>query len=162
MAKGKYVGVSGVARKVKKQYIGVGGVARKIKKGYIGVGGVARQYWSSGISVTITGNGDYTYNKTTYNRAYVTVNGTKYRTATTLSLDAGTVVTCGVYGSGTTAYAEYWGRIYYNGNSVAESRYSDTAGTYALTITKPTTINLDVILQTANSNAFYGVITITD
>lgn len=47
MAKGVYIGVGGVARKVKKMYIGVGGVARKVKKAYIGVGGVARVFWSS-------------------------------------------------------------------------------------------------------------------
>ena len=32
----------------KKGYVGVGGVARKLKKGYIGVGGVARPCWSGG------------------------------------------------------------------------------------------------------------------
>ena len=46
MAKAQYIGVSGVARKVKKNYIGVSAVARKVKKGYIGVGGVARQYFA--------------------------------------------------------------------------------------------------------------------
>lgn len=48
MAKKAYVGVDGVARKIKKGYIGVGGLARKIKKGYIGVGGVARPFWGGG------------------------------------------------------------------------------------------------------------------
>ena len=33
MAKGAYVGVDGVARKVKKIYTGVDNVARKVKKG---------------------------------------------------------------------------------------------------------------------------------
>lgn len=47
MAKGMYLGVGGVARKVKKTYIGINGVARKIKKIYIGVGNVARLSWSS-------------------------------------------------------------------------------------------------------------------
>ena len=48
MAKKGYVGVGGVARKLKKGYVGVGGVARRLKKGYIGVGGVARPCWSGG------------------------------------------------------------------------------------------------------------------
>lgn len=48
MAKGVYVGVGGVARKVKKIYVGVDGVARKVKRGYIGVGGVARLFFSGG------------------------------------------------------------------------------------------------------------------
>ena len=47
MAKRAYIGVDGVARKIKKGYIGVDGVARKIKKAYIGVGGVARLCWST-------------------------------------------------------------------------------------------------------------------
>ena len=48
MAKGAYIGVGGVARKVKKGYIGVGSAARKIKRAYIGVGGIARPCWSGG------------------------------------------------------------------------------------------------------------------
>ena len=48
MAKGAYIGVNNVARKIKKGYIGVNGLARRIKKAYIGVGGVARPCWSSG------------------------------------------------------------------------------------------------------------------
>lgn len=48
MAKKAYIGVGGVARKVKKGYIGVDGVARKIKKAYIGIGGVARPCWGGG------------------------------------------------------------------------------------------------------------------
>lgn len=48
MAKGAYIGASGVARKIKKGYIGVSDVARKIKKAYIGVGGVARLCWGGG------------------------------------------------------------------------------------------------------------------
>ena len=48
MAKRVYIGVGGVARKVRRGYIGVGNVARKIKKAYIGVGGVARPFWAGG------------------------------------------------------------------------------------------------------------------
>ena len=51
MAKNAYIGVGGVARKVKAPYIGVGGVAKKVKSGYIGVGGVARQFYQSGIPI---------------------------------------------------------------------------------------------------------------
>lgn len=51
MAKAQYVGVNGVARKVKQPYIGVGDVARKVKNGYVGVSGVARQFFGGGIEV---------------------------------------------------------------------------------------------------------------
>ena len=47
MAKGAYVGVDGVAHKVKKIYTGVDNVAKQVKKGYVGVGGVARPFFSS-------------------------------------------------------------------------------------------------------------------
>ena len=51
MAKGYYIGVDGVARKVTKQYTGVDGVARKVKRAYVGVSAVARQYWGEEIPI---------------------------------------------------------------------------------------------------------------
>ena len=48
MAKKTYIGVDGVARKIKKGFIGIDDFARKIKKAYIGIGGVARPFWSGG------------------------------------------------------------------------------------------------------------------
>ena len=56
MAKGVYIGVNNVARKVKKSYIGVGNVARKIKKAYIGVNGVARECYPDAL--WLYNNGD--------------------------------------------------------------------------------------------------------
>lgn len=50
MAKGQWVGVNGVARKVKTKYVGVSGVARQIKAGWVGVAGVARQYFNAGYT----------------------------------------------------------------------------------------------------------------
>ena len=50
MAKGCYIGVDSVAKKVKKGYIGVDGVAKKIKKAYIGdENGIARLCWESSV-----------------------------------------------------------------------------------------------------------------
>lgn len=54
MAKGIYIGVNSLARKVKKAYFGVNNVARKIKKIYIGVGGVAKLVYGSEPSVIST------------------------------------------------------------------------------------------------------------
>ena len=39
MAKAMYVGIGGVARKVKNGYLGVGGVTRFVRRGYLGVSG---------------------------------------------------------------------------------------------------------------------------
>lgn len=55
MKHGAYIGVSGVARKIKKIYVGVNGIARKVKKAYIGVGGVARLCFSGGGEVVYSG-----------------------------------------------------------------------------------------------------------
>lgn len=52
MAKNAYIGVNGVARKVKKGYIGVDGVARKVKSGFIGVDNVSRQFFSGGTPLS--------------------------------------------------------------------------------------------------------------
>lgn len=54
MGKGMYIGVDGIARKVKKLYTGVENKAHKVKKAYIGVGGVARPCFS-GEELVITG-----------------------------------------------------------------------------------------------------------
>lgn len=54
MTKALYVGVNGVARKVKAIYVGVNGVARKVKNGYVGVNGVARQFFAGVEMVTVT------------------------------------------------------------------------------------------------------------
>ena len=48
MGKGAYIGVGGVAKKVKKMYVGVGGVAKKVKKAYVGVNGVAKLWYLYG------------------------------------------------------------------------------------------------------------------
>lgn len=46
MAKGIYLGIDSLSRKVKKMFVGVEGVARKVKKGYVGVNGIARLFFS--------------------------------------------------------------------------------------------------------------------
>lgn len=48
MAKTMLVGVSNVARKVKKMYVGVENAARRVKKGYIGIGNLARLFYTMG------------------------------------------------------------------------------------------------------------------
>jgi hypothetical protein len=58
MAKGIYLGIGGVARKVKQPYVGINGVARKVTKGYIGVGGVARLFYSGSTPINTLSVGD--------------------------------------------------------------------------------------------------------
>lgn len=54
MAKGVYIGVGNVAKKVKKMYIGVDGKARKVKKAYIGVDGVARLFYEKKYTLDLS------------------------------------------------------------------------------------------------------------
>lgn len=55
MAKGMYVGVNGVAKKVKTMYVGVGGVAKRVKRAYIGVNGVAKLFYLNSGTITSKG-----------------------------------------------------------------------------------------------------------
>lgn len=79
MTKAMYIGVDGVARKVKAIYVGVDGVARKVKSGYVGVDGVARQFYTSAVTVTINqpANGTITanYNGTNYTSSFTVTHG---------------------------------------------------------------------------------------
>ena len=60
MAVREYIGVSGVARKIKEQWLGVSGVARRVVNGYIGIGGVARKFFSAPYWTFETGSGSVT------------------------------------------------------------------------------------------------------
>lgn len=64
MAAAQYIGVDGVARKVKGQYVGVDGVARRVKNGYIGVDGVARKCYSGYTTIVKSGTDDFDSNGT--------------------------------------------------------------------------------------------------
>ena len=69
MGKGAFVGVDGIARKIKGGYVGIDNVARKIKKAYVGVGGVARPCWSGGeLTYYGTATGLTPYNSNYANR----------------------------------------------------------------------------------------------
>ena len=43
----KYMGVSGIRRKIKEEYMGVSGTRRKIKEEYMGVSGTRRLVYKS-------------------------------------------------------------------------------------------------------------------
>lgn len=68
MAKKMYIGVNGVARKVKTPYIGVDSKARKVKAGYIGVNGVARKFYEGSAPLSELPVGS---------SVYLNVNGTR-------------------------------------------------------------------------------------
>ena len=74
MAKGIYVGVGGIAKKVSKEYVGVGGISRKVSKGYVGVGGVARECFSGETTwkkYSVIKNGTFVSNTTNVNGNYI-------------------------------------------------------------------------------------------
>ena len=54
MAKGTYLGVNDIARKLKSAYLGVDGVARKLTKAYVGdESGIAKLAWSSNADTLV-------------------------------------------------------------------------------------------------------------
>lgn len=56
MSKNLYIGIDGVARRVKRAYIGVDGVARRVKAGYRGANGLARQFFKAeSLKITVDG-----------------------------------------------------------------------------------------------------------
>lgn len=73
MAKGIYLGIDSLSRKVKKMYLGIEGVARKVKKGYVGVAGVARLFFSGGGIPSFLGRFEPTFD----HHNYAAVAGTK-------------------------------------------------------------------------------------
>lgn len=73
MAKSAYIGVDGIARKVKKMYVGVDGKARKVKKGYVGVGGAARPFFLSGGETLVYYGKATSLSRTGYNYASANV-----------------------------------------------------------------------------------------
>lgn len=99
MSKAAYIGVGGVARKVKKMYVGVDGVARKVKKGYVGVNGVAQQFFAARYF-------EYTG---TYTESDITIDGKAYKLYTltssgTLNCSEGRFWMCGGGAGGQTGY----------------------------------------------------------
>lgn len=107
-----YIGVNGIARKVKKMYIGVDGKARKIKKAYIGdANNIARMFFGgldvATMNITYTGN---------YTDQDVTMNGAKYRLLTltssgTLTLEKSVVGDVWMCGGGKTPTASTTGSV---------------------------------------------------
>lgn len=118
---GQFVGVSGVARKVKNQMVGVSGVARKVKTGYVGVSGVARKFTAPSVAtITLIGKCSST---TQDGYVDVVINGTHYSSYTstrTLTLAVGTVISCEVINGGVSPY------ITVNGTTVSNSTYNYT------------------------------------
>ena len=96
MAKGAYVGVDGVARKIKKGYVGVDSKARKIKKAYVGIGGVARPCWGGGLehygSITPLSQGRYQLAATSVGRYALFGGGWSPSSSHSSTVDAYTVI----------------------------------------------------------------------
>lgn len=154
MSKREYIGVGGVARRVKKQYVGVGGVARRVKKAYIGVDGVARMCFLSGYVWDVYNAVETkTYTWDVYKVAYtygdwkaynygavsLTVSGGeemgKKGVCSTPSITARTISTSGDTGLSHTQYAE----IAYN----ATTKVGTVEGTYMTQIKNVLPIDID-------------------
>ena len=117
----------------------VGGTVYTIKEGKTMVDGTAYSIkFASDVVVTITGTGNST-------NAYVTINGTKYTSAETVKVTAGTEIYC---------YARYIpstgnGGVYLNGTQLKTSAYTFDAGS-----------DVSIALK-YNSISYYGTAKIT-
>lgn len=163
MAKGMYMGVLGVARKIKTPYMGVLGVGRKVKNAYIGVGGVARGCFVNGVKVSMSVGPIYQESM-----AYVTINGTTYgttaNTSYTVDIPIGTTITCFVKASmsGGSGTASTRANITVNGTTVAYT--TSTSGTTYNYVVKG---NASITMKYTSANLFgysvmFGQLTITE
>lgn len=109
--------IGGTAYDAKPGSVMVGGTVYTIKEGKTMVGGTAYSIKFAGdVVVTITGSGKV-------DRAYVTINGTQYTSAATITVPVGTEIYC---------YAHYLGSkkdggVYLNGTQLKVSEYTFNA-----------------------------------
>lgn len=109
--------IGGTAYDVKPGNVMVGGTVYTIKEGKTMVDGTAYSIKFAGdVVVTITGSGSV-------DMAYVTINGTQYKSAVTITVSAGTEIYC---------YAVYvdrrsLGGVYLNGTQLQISEYTFNA-----------------------------------
>ena len=145
-----YIGVDGLARKVKAVYIGVDGVARKVKTGYVGVDGVARKFLADEQMATIAITGSYS----SYDYAYVSIDGTRYTNGDVITVPVGTVITCYTGDEdedGTPA-------VYLNGTQINDdgAYYYSVVGNATIYLSRKSYENKDGV------KCYYGVIRITE
>lgn len=107
--------IGGTAYDVKPGSVMIGGTVYTIKEGKTMVDGTAYSIkFESDVVVTITGDGSSA-------KAHVTINGTKYTSAATITVPAGTEIYC---------YAKYYigsGGVYLNGSRLGVSEYTFNA-----------------------------------
>ena len=96
----------------------VGGTVYTIKEGKTMVDGTAYSIKFAGdVVVTITGSGSV-------DMAYVTINGTQYKSAVTITVPAGTEIYCYAY----YLSSRNSGGVYLNGTQLKVSEYTFNAG----------------------------------
>lgn len=76
MAKQHYIGVGGIARRVKDTHIGVNGVARRVIRGYVGVSGIAQEIICNTVIVTTKIEPSSTVSGTPTGTAAINASGT--------------------------------------------------------------------------------------
>lgn len=144
-----FTNINGAGYEIEGATVRMNGVAYEIESGMTRVNGVAREIaFSSGFVVTITGEdpGMDTGNEL----AWVTINGTKYRTPAVVEVEAGTVITAGVFTL--VASAE----ILVNGVSV---KYSFDR---RVTLTYEYTVNGNIEVQLGLNGSRYAVFIIEE
>lgn len=109
--------IGGTAYDVKPGNVMVGGTVYTIKEGKTMVDGTAYSIKFAGdVVVTITRSGSV-------DRAYVTINGTQYTSAATITVPAGTEIYCYAY----FLSSKNSGGVYLNGTQLKVSEYTFNA-----------------------------------
>lgn len=109
--------IGGTAYDAKPGSVMVGGTLYTIKEGKTFIDGTAYSIkFESDVVVTITGTGDST-------KAYVTINGTQYTSAVTITVPAGTEIYCYAY----YLSSKNSGGVYFNGTQLKVSEYTFNA-----------------------------------
>ena len=110
--------IGGTAYDVKPGNVMVGGTVYTIKEGKTMVDGTAYSIkFESDVVVTITGSGSV-------DMAYVTINGTQYKSAVTITVPAGTEIYCYPY----YLSSRNNGGVFLNGTQLKVSEYTFNAG----------------------------------
>lgn len=120
----------------------IAGVSYFVTKGPVLVDGVAYTIpvGAKDVSVQITGAG--TYGSTEY--AYVLVDGSKYTSATTISVPAGTEIACYVRGYKAWIYGEVYLNGVEKGNTGQYGLDTEIKNVYTHTTTKAATIKFEI------------------
>lgn len=141
----------------------VNGTTYNIKNGKTLVGGTAYEVgFGKPVTITITGDATYVFISTQY-AAYAEIDGVKYGSPATVTVKAGTTITCGVKGIlKTNTVINKPAYVYLNGEQVY-SYEGDSIGSYSYTVQGDIAIQVEKFeVSSMGMNLYHGNLHITE